>query len=213
MGFVCESSKKHANPFESSANPPANPLDFSPQQLRFLVRAGPTLMRIRCESWANSCESSGLLPAAISFSGTSRKSPREDCTYLQMQTACTIVAVLFFVFLWLSVKVTSATCACSVTQKNAPRRHSPCAHAPVKMYFLLGWSAQQKSSLTGLRAAVSFRRFSVIGTPQRVMRIIHAELPWLLRFMHREIYPSCCWSRLLPEVLVRSQQQASVLSR
>ena len=42
MGFVRESFQKHANPFESSANPPANPLDFSPQQLRFLVRAGPT---------------------------------------------------------------------------------------------------------------------------------------------------------------------------
>ena len=42
MGFVRESSKEHANPFESSANPPANPLDFSPQQLRFLARAGPT---------------------------------------------------------------------------------------------------------------------------------------------------------------------------
>ena len=49
MGFVRESSKKHANPLESSANPPANPLDFSPQQLRFLVRAGPTLMRILSE--------------------------------------------------------------------------------------------------------------------------------------------------------------------
>ena len=42
MGFVRESSKKHANPFESSANPPADPLDFSPQQLRFLVRVSPT---------------------------------------------------------------------------------------------------------------------------------------------------------------------------
>ena len=49
MGFVRESSKKTPNPFESSANPPANPLDFSPQQLRFLVRAGPTLMRILSE--------------------------------------------------------------------------------------------------------------------------------------------------------------------
>ena len=49
MGFVRESSKKTANPLESSANPPANPLDFSPQQLRFLVRAGPTLMRILSE--------------------------------------------------------------------------------------------------------------------------------------------------------------------
>ena len=49
MGFVRESSKKHANPFESSANPPANPLDFSPQELRFLVRPGPTLMRILSE--------------------------------------------------------------------------------------------------------------------------------------------------------------------
>ena len=49
MGFVRESSKKTANPLESSANPPANPLDFSPQQLRFLVRASRTLMRILSE--------------------------------------------------------------------------------------------------------------------------------------------------------------------
>ena len=34
-----------------------------------------------------------------------------------MQTACTIVAALFFVFFWLSVKVTWGTFACSVTQK------------------------------------------------------------------------------------------------
>ena len=59
MGSVRESSKKHANPLESSANPPANPLDFSPQQLRFLVRAGPTLMRILNEYlrilWSSPC--------------------------------------------------------------------------------------------------------------------------------------------------------------
>ena len=56
MGFVRESSKKHANPFESSANPPANPLDFSPQQLRFLVQAGSPRERTQ----------DGILLAAIS---------------------------------------------------------------------------------------------------------------------------------------------------
>ena len=86
MGFVRESSKKHANPLESSANPPANPLDFSPQQLHFRVRSGPILMRILGE-------------------------------YLRI--------------LWSSLHS-------NLVFGNGPRSHSPSAHAPVKMYYLLG---------------------------------------------------------------------------
>ena len=114
MGFVRESSKKYANPFESSANPLANPLDFSPQQLRFLVRAGPTLMRILREYlrilWSS--PHSNLVfwykPEIL-----------ERRLYLASHANCMYYCgcIVFWVFFWLSVKVTWGTFACSVTQK------------------------------------------------------------------------------------------------